>query len=162
MVLNTRRALERMEEKGLSRAAMSAKTGLTLKSLEWIFENGEISADALERIADVLETGSNEIAASDPTMEGENVIEFMKDGSRATVTFCQGRYISKIRKLAARCPDDCQIIAENDNRSIVASIPVRWIRINATREISEKQIANIARMNALNAENRRAAVNKND
>ena len=41
----------------------------------------------------------------------ENAIEFMTNGTKATLTFSQGRYKSVIRKLSEKHPDDCQIIA---------------------------------------------------
>lgn len=60
----------------------------------------------------------------------ENVIEFLKGAETATVTFCQGRYISKIKKLAEKFPDECEIVAESPGSSIMAHIPVKWIKIN--------------------------------
>ncbi len=48
----------------------------------------------------------------------ENAIEFMTNGTKATLTFSQGRYKSVIRKLAEKHPDDCQIIADNEDGSI--------------------------------------------
>ena len=50
----------------------------------------------------------------------ENAIEFMTNGTKATLTFSQGRYKSVIRKLAEKHPDDCQIIADNEDGSICA------------------------------------------
>lgn len=50
----------------------------------------------------------------------ENVIEFMTNGTRATLSFSQGRYKSVIRKLAEKHPEDCQIIADNKDGSICA------------------------------------------
>lgn len=69
----------------------------------------------------------------------ENVIEFIKDEKRATVTFSQGRYKSRIRKLAADHPEECRIIAENKDGSLCAHIPVSWVKISPPREISEEQ-----------------------
>ena len=69
----------------------------------------------------------------------ENVIEFLLDDKRATVTFSQGRYKSRIKKLAAERPEECDIVAENQDGSICAHIPVRWIKIFPVRETSEKQ-----------------------
>lgn len=139
MVLNTRKALERMEKRGMNRAAVCTKTGLSERSFAWILENGDCSVDALERIADALEVSANEITTSDPTMENENVIEFVRDGSSATVTFCQGRYITKIRKLAAKYPEECRIVAENKNKSIVALVPVKWVKVNPPKTMSGEQ-----------------------
>ena len=54
----------------------------------------------------------------------ENAIEFMTNGTKATLTFSQGRYKSVIRKLAEKHPDDCQIVADNEDGSICAHVPV--------------------------------------
>lgn len=69
----------------------------------------------------------------------ENVIEFYADDKRATVTFTQGRYVSRIKRFAEEKPDECQIVAENKDGSIVAHIPTRWVKISPTREVSEEQ-----------------------
>ena len=70
----------------------------------------------------------------------DNTIEFLKNSPIATVTFSQGKYITKIRKLAKRFPDECQITHENQDGSIVAHIPVKWIKINNTqREMTEEE-----------------------
>lgn len=61
----------------------------------------------------------------------ENVIEFLLDGKKATVTFSQGRFKTRIRKLAAER-------AENQDGSMCAHIPVSWIKIFPVRETSEK------------------------
>lgn len=69
----------------------------------------------------------------------ENVIEFIKDEKRATVSFSQGRYKSRIRELAKKHPEECQIIAENRDGSMCAHIPVDWIRINPSLELTDEQ-----------------------
>jgi hypothetical protein len=69
----------------------------------------------------------------------ENVIEFLENQERATVTFSQGRYKGRIRKLAEAYPAECQIIAENKDGSMCAHIPVAWIRINPGMELTEEQ-----------------------
>lgn len=70
----------------------------------------------------------------------ENVIEWQRNSPMATVTFCQGKYITKIRKLAERFPDECEILAENEDGSILAHIPVKWIKINnPRREMTEEE-----------------------
>ena len=73
-------------------------------------------------------------------MENENVIEFIKDEKRATCTFTQGRYISKIRKLAKDFPDECEIVAENEDGSVLAHVPVSWVQITRRKlNLSEEQ-----------------------
>lgn len=72
--------------------------------------------------------------------EGENNIEFTQNSKTATVYFAQGRYISKIKKLKEKYPDEVDIVAENYDGSIVAHIPTKWIKISASkREISDEQ-----------------------
>ena len=75
----------------------------------------------------------------------DNVIEWLRNSPTATVTFCQGKYITKIRKLAERFPDECEILAENEDGSILAHIPVKWIKINnPRREISDEEREELA------------------
>lgn len=74
----------------------------------------------------------------------ENVIEFLENQENATVTFSQGRYKGKIRKLAEERPGECQIIAENKDGSLCAHIPTAWIKIIPPRQLSEKQRQEIA------------------
>lgn len=75
----------------------------------------------------------------------ENVVEWQRNSPMATVTFCQGKYITKIRKLAERFPDECEIVAENEDGSIMAHIPTKWIKINnPRREISDEEREELA------------------
>lgn len=69
----------------------------------------------------------------------ENVIEFLENQERATVTFSQGRYKSRIRKLAKEHPEACKIVAENPDGSIYAHIPTSWIKISPPRQFTEEQ-----------------------
>lgn len=68
----------------------------------------------------------------------ENVVEFYADDKRATGTFTQGRYVSKIKKLAEKYPDECQIVAENSDFSIVAHFPTKWVKISPPKQISDE------------------------
>lgn len=72
----------------------------------------------------------------------ENVIEFVKNADVATVNFCQGRYISKIKKMADKFPDECEIVSESDG-CIVAHVPVKWIHVSrhSGREMSDEERA---------------------
>ena len=70
----------------------------------------------------------------------ENVIEFLQNEKTATVTFTQGRYITKIKELAKKKPNECKITAQNNDGSIVAKIPVTWIRIYPNRELTDEQL----------------------
>jgi len=66
----------------------------------------------------------------------ENVIEFLRSEKTATLTFSQGRYIFKVKKLAEKRPDECQITKENKDGSIVAHVPVSWIKISPPKEMN--------------------------
>ena len=83
----------------------------------------------------------------------ENVIEFLLNEKVATISVCQGRYITRIKELAKKKPDECQITHTNTDGSIVAHIPVSWVRINPTLELSEERKKELAeRMRKLRAE----------
>lgn len=90
------------------------------------------------------ECEKNEIER-DYELEQENCISFLKGSKTATVTFTQGRYISKIEKLAVKFPDEVKICHRNYNpsgniSSIVAHIPTSYIKINnSKRELSDEE-----------------------
>lgn len=70
----------------------------------------------------------------------ENAIEFYSDEKIATVTFNQGRYVSKIERLAKQYPGEVEIMARNKDGSIVAHIPVEYIKINRTkRDLTDEE-----------------------
>ena len=66
----------------------------------------------------------------------ENVIEFYENEERATVTFTQGRYKTQIKKLAAKHPEECQIIAENEDGSLCAHVPTSWISVRPPKKLN--------------------------
>ena len=70
----------------------------------------------------------------------ENVIEFTRDNRVATVTFCQGRYVTKVKELAKKYPEEVQITHENEDGSIVAHIPTSYMKINKrTHNLTDEQ-----------------------
>lgn len=74
----------------------------------------------------------------------ENAIEWLKGRKTATVTLAGGTSLNtRMRKLAKSKPDKCQIRDENEGGTIVAHIPVSWIKINPERELSEAQLAEL-------------------
>lgn len=88
----------------------------------------------------------------------ENVIEFIKDEKRATVTFSQGRYKTRIKELAKSHPEECEIVAENKDGSLCAHVPVEWVRINPKMTLTDEQKekrAKLARNNFHNGSNKR-------
>lgn len=84
-------------------------------------------------------------AERDYELEQENCISFLKGSKTATVTFTQGRYISKIEKLAVKFPEEVKICHRNYNSSgnissIVAHIPTSYVKINnSKRELSDEE-----------------------
>lgn len=80
--------------------------------------------DQFEKASDAIEKDR------DYNSNNENVIEFLRGAKTATVCFTQGRYISKIKKLAEKFPDEVIITSQNKDGSIVAHIPVKYIHIS--------------------------------
>lgn len=113
MRLNGKKIVELMGDSCLSVEAVCQRTGLSERSFRSILENGLASDDAAERIADSVSVEVKDISMADISGNIENCIEFTKDSGRATVSFSQGRYISRIKKLAAERPAECRIAAEN-------------------------------------------------
>ena len=69
----------------------------------------------------------------------ENVIEFLKGQKVATVTAANStRLNNRIRKFAESHPDECQIVCDNTDGSILAHIPVSWIKVSPKRVVSEE------------------------
>ena len=73
----------------------------------------------------------------------ENVIEWYTGSDTVTVTLTQQRFINKVRRLA-ETNADVTIEAENEDGSILAHIPVSFIKISAPRQMSEEQKAEAA------------------
>lgn len=88
-----------------------------------------------------FEQAANEI--ENDTYTGNNDecgIEWLKSSKIATVQFpSKNRFNSKVRKLAEQYPDEVEIYAENPDGSIVAHIPVSYIKISHPRQISDEQ-----------------------
>lgn len=139
MRLNGKRVLEIMETNGLTVETLCIQTGLCGKSVQWMLNNGFASEEAMERIADAIAVEVKEILLPDISSNVENAIEFTRDSERATVSFSQGRYITRIKKLAAERPEECEIVAENKDGSICAHVPVTWVKISPPAARSEEQ-----------------------
>lgn len=69
----------------------------------------------------------------------ENVIEFLRNQDVATVTFCQPRFVNKVKALAIDYPEEVKITAENEDGSLVAHVPTRWICLKAPRQLTEEE-----------------------
>ena len=88
---------------------------------------------------DDFEKASDEIEERNYDTNNENVIEFLRDAKTATVCFTQGRLISRIKKLQEQHPEQVKITAENRDGSIVAHIPVKWVKINPPKDLTKEQ-----------------------
>lgn len=72
----------------------------------------------------------------------ECVIEWIRGDKEATVTFAgHTKYNTKVRKLAEQYPDEVKIVATNKDSSIVAHLPVSYIKIGKPKQMnySEEQ-----------------------
>lgn len=138
MRLNINKYQEMMQRRNIEKADIEKMTGITVQTLDWIFENEYLEVSTLERLAQVVECNAKEIALPDH-YGNENVIEWVKDGKTATLSLTQGRTISRVMKLAKSRPEECKIVAQNTDGSVCARVPVGWIKISPIREVSEEQ-----------------------
>lgn len=87
----------------------------------------------------------------------ENCIEFLTGKQSATITFSSRKHINKIKKLYGddNWKDSFSYFHENEDGSICAKIPVKWIRISpgskTQRNLTEEQKEELrARMRRIN------------
>lgn len=87
-----------------------------------------------------------EVDTTDGFSSHENVIEWLKNSKVATVTLSQGKYITKIKKLAKQYPNEVEILKENADGSMLCHIPTSYIKINnpPKREYTEEEKAAMA------------------
>ena len=69
----------------------------------------------------------------------ENAIEWYNGQDTITITLSQKKLINKIKYLASKFPDEVKIIAENEDGSIYAHIPLKYLKIQRPRELSEEE-----------------------
>ena len=68
----------------------------------------------------------------------DNVIEFFTEEKTATLTLHKKKYVNRIKKLAESRPDEVEL-AENSDGTICATIPLKWIKISPSRQLTEEQ-----------------------
>lgn len=75
----------------------------------------------------------------------ENVIEWINGQDTISVTLHQGRYITKVEKLAKKFPKQVKILARNTDGSIFAKLPLKALRLSLSTksEMSEEQRAEV-------------------
>lgn len=77
----------------------------------------------------------------------ENMIDFISGARTATVTFTNRKHISRIKKLYEERGDEFKYYHENEDGSVCAKLPLKWIKVNAgsvpgtraKREMTEEQ-----------------------
>jgi hypothetical protein len=70
----------------------------------------------------------------------EFVIEWTKGSKHVGVTAPSGTALkSKLFNLAERNPDEVKIIAENNDGSVLAHVPVSYIKISPPKKVSDEQ-----------------------
>lgn len=69
----------------------------------------------------------------------ENSIEWYNGNEIMTVTLSQKKFINKILKLAELYPDEVKVDIINDDGTILAHIPLRYLRFTRPRELSEEE-----------------------
>ena len=135
MKLNTEKFLPLAEGHDLV-----AETGLMKRSVDWCLSGKSCTYEAIEKLCLAVGVSPAEVTMVDYDEDvHENVIEFERNQATATLTLCQGRFIGKIRKLAQERPEACQIVAENSDGTIVAHMPVDWIKFRPEMELTDEQ-----------------------
>lgn len=66
----------------------------------------------------------------------ENVIEWIQGQNRISVTLYQKRLITMVKRLADKFPQEVEIIAENNDGSIFASLPLKSLNFRIISPIS--------------------------
>lgn len=60
----------------------------------------------------------------------ENMIEFLSGERFTVVTFTNRKHINRIKKLYETRSNEFKYLHENDDGSVCAKIPLKWIKIN--------------------------------
>lgn len=68
----------------------------------------------------------------------ENCIEWITGQRTITVTLSHLKYVNKVKSLAAT-HKEVKILAENDDGTILAKLPIKYLKISAPRQVSEEQ-----------------------
>ena len=63
----------------------------------------------------------------------ENAIEWLTGQDAITVSLTQKRFINRVRKLAKKFPKSVEIVAENEDGSICAHLPLKALHLTIFR-----------------------------
>ena len=61
----------------------------------------------------------------------ENMIEFISGSRTVTVTLTNRKHINRIKKLYEERKEDFKYLYENEDGSICAKLPLKWLKFNA-------------------------------
>lgn len=69
----------------------------------------------------------------------ENCIEWLTGEQRVALTITQKKFKSRIKNYADKYPDEVKILHENADGSIYCHMPLKYIHITRTREMTEEE-----------------------
>ena len=73
-------------------------------------------------------------------INNENCIEWISNQHSITCTFSQLKWVNKVKQLHKKHPDKVKIVAENEDGSIVAKMPIKALKLSIIeRELSEEK-----------------------
>lgn len=76
----------------------------------------------------------------------ETVFEHEDGRDIFTVSACEKWSVNMIRKLAKEYPDEVEVIAENADGSLMAHVPLGWVKIKPKRKLSQAQLDQLRQM----------------
>lgn len=65
----------------------------------------------------------------------ENMIEFLRGQKTCTVTFTNQKHINRMKKLYEKYPECFERYKENEDGSLYARIPLKWLKISKPKEV---------------------------
>ncbi len=68
----------------------------------------------------------------------ENAVEWITGDDRIVVSLTQRKFISKVKSLADKFPDEVSLV-ENLDGSICANLPLNYLKISHPRQMSDEQ-----------------------
>ena len=64
----------------------------------------------------------------------DNCMEWITGSKVGSVTFSQRKWVSRILKYAEEYPEDIKILAQNEDGSIFAHVPIKWFKFSPPRK----------------------------
>lgn len=106
-------------------------------------ERDKITFNQLEQFekaaSDLLEDGNDTENVIESYGDDSLIIDFQNNVKMCTVSLCRKKWINYLEECAKKYPEEVQIRYRNTNGSIVAYMPISYLRIRRPREITEEQ-----------------------